>query len=268
MSTSRRTIPWLVVMALVAAFTGSCGSAEQGTPISPSAMNAPGRTFDTAPEPADADEPGEGEDSDGGEAPAPAPAPTPPPAPGPSPSPAPGAPPPAPPIVDDYPHIPPPPPAAPGQPPTPTPSRPTVGGLILAKVNPNPVPYSGTPIRDVRSCQSLPHTWYYEQVLHSETGGNTYKFTERQNFFDGLYVGTTRENHDVGPNGTIKVNSRWCSGHPKPHWAQHRWIGTDAQGNKVTVNGPVIRLEAQPGYVPPPPATSRMAPGGVGVWGE
>jgi hypothetical protein len=264
MSTSRRVIPLLVALAMVAAITGSCGSAEQGTPISPSAVNAPAGRFDTAPEPSDTDP----DDPGGGEEPAPAPAPEPappPPAPSPSPSPAPA---PAPAPVDDYPMIPQPAPAPPGQPATPVPSRPTVGGFVLAKVNPNPVPYSGNPITDVRSCASLRHTWYYEQLLHSETGGNTYKFTERQNFFDGLYVSTTRETHELGPNGTIKVNSRWCSGYAKPHWAQHRWIGTDAQGNKVTINGPVIRLEAQPGYVPPPTG-ARLAPGaGVGVWGE
>jgi hypothetical protein len=112
------------------------------------------------------------------------------------------------------------------------------------KIVPEPVPYSGRPVGTF-SCRDLKHTWFYEQVLHSNTGAFSVTFTERENFFDGRFVNKVEESLHIPPNGTYRFNSRWCSGYPRAHTAQTRFRGKDGNGNPIVVNGPVVRLMAQ-----------------------
>lgn len=111
-------------------------------------------------------------------------------------------------------------------------------------VNPEPVPYSGRPVTDTRSCRDLKHTWYYEQKLHTETGIPV-TITVRKNFFDGRFVNQVNETIRIGGNGTYVINSRWCSGYPTFHYAQTRFEGKDDEGNLVVLNGPWVRLMAR-----------------------
>lgn len=228
--TSKNSKVFLTFVCAAGLFTWSCGKTEQGSPLAPSAMSSPGAQYDDA---GATDEPGAptpGQDpqppAGGGGTPAPAPSPTPQPT-----------------NPDDE-FFPPPTPAppAPGQLPTPVPTRPTYSGDVMAKVDPNPVPYSGRPV-PLFSCRDNPHTWYYEQTLYSNTGGHSYTFTERENFFDGRFVSRIGETLTLAPNGSVKFSSRWCSAYPEFHYAQTRFKGKDEAGNPVVVNGPIVRLQ-------------------------
>jgi hypothetical protein len=130
--------------------------------------------------------------------------------------------------------------------------------------------FSGVPV-PLFSCRDLPHTWYYTQVIHNDTG-IPFKLTERENYFDGRLVSRTPENIEVGGNGTHKINSRWCSAFGDAHTAQHRFKGRDEEGTEIIVNGPVIQLQKNPHWVPPPPAPGpaprgRSIPGVVAAGG-
>jgi hypothetical protein len=231
------------VLALVV-LTVACADGSGALPNAPSATTASSaadHTMDEAvaktalfgidifdkPEPA----PAPTAPPDPGTTPAPAPAPSPAPAPAPSPSPA---------------------PAPPRDPNAPVPGPATVHPLFKVRIDPDPVPYSGRRI-ELTSCRDLTHTWFYTHLLSTETGVAV-TITERENFFDGVYVSTTTQTVPIEGNGGAQIESRWCSGHDKAHIVQHRYKGKDQHGNAVTLMGPVIRLLPSPNA--PPPTTS------------
>lgn len=247
---SARSIASLTVLFLAALIIGSCSG--QGSPTAPSAVTSPSglgasttavpfvTTSDDEtplPQPADGEEPPPEEPPINPDPVPPEPAPAPP-----APAPAPA---PLPPTAPGWNPGPPPPPAAtpPGGVPTPIPSPPNTHPRIKVLVNPEPVPYSGRPITDTARCRDLKHTWYYEQVLHTETGIPV-TITERENFFDGRFVNKVVETIRIGGNGTARLNSRWCSGYPIFHYAQTRFKGKDDEGNPVVLNGAWVRLMA------------------------
>lgn len=230
--------------------TYSCAGSEQGSPTSPTAVTPASGGRATAQTETPGTSSGFGmetrpADPNDGHEPAPQPVPVPP-APEPPPTPPAPEPPPAPPAPEP-PPAPPAPPSPPGPPPDPSiprPGPPTVGGPLTAKIDPDPVPYSGRRI-PLFSCRDLQHTWFYEQILHSNTGAFAITITERENFFDGRFVNKVRETLNVGPNGTVRFQSRWCSGYPRAHTAQTVFKGHDGNNNPITVFGPVVRLLAR-----------------------
>jgi hypothetical protein len=133
----------------------------------------------------------------------------------------------------------PPPTAAPG---VPVPTPPSTHMRVSIKVTPEPVLYSGQPISDVASCRTLPHTWFYDVTLHGETGVKV-SFAERENFFDGRFTSKSG-GFELPPNGTVVLHVRWCSGYPRFHYAQHRFKGTDEQGDKVEIMSQWVALYA------------------------
>ena len=135
----------------------------------------------------------------------------------------------------------PPPTAAPG---VPVPTPPSTHPRVSIKIDPEPVTYSGRPITDVASCRILPHTWFYDVYLHGETGV-TVTFSERENFFDGRFTSRSGQTITLGPNGTVVLHVRWCSGYPKFHYTQHRFKGKDEYGEAVTISSPWVRLYAR-----------------------
>ena len=262
---SVRSVTALASLSLAAVVAASCGgSVQQVSPLGPSAVttmagsssqtasaggvSAPARIsddnpFEDPPPPADEPDP----------EPAPAPAPAPGPAPGPAPAPVPGAPAPAP----EPAPAPAPAPPVPVDPNKPVPGPPTFSNMVKVRVDPDPVPYSGRRI-ELFSCRDNAHTWFYTHLLTTETGiGVT--FTERENFFDGIHVSTTKENMAMEGNSGLRIESRWCSAFPKPHTAQHRYKGKDANGNVIILMGPLVHLLAIPGYVAPPPVAAPKA---------
>lgn len=156
------------------------------------------------------------------------------PAPGPAPAPAPA---PGSPTGGSWPPGPPP-PAAPG---VPVPTPPSTHFRVRFKIDPEPVPHSGKPITDTRSCRDLKYTWYYDQYIHGETGVPV-TFTERENFFDGRFVNKNTQTIRLEGNGTVVLRTRWCSGHPIFHYAQTRFKGKDENGEPITISGPWVRL--------------------------
>lgn len=131
----------------------------------------------------------------------------------------------------------PPPQAEPG---VPMPTPPTVGDRFILKIDPEPVRHSGTPIA-ISACRDLKYTWYYDQILHNQSG-TPVEFTERENFFDARFVSRSTETISLAGNGTAILHTRWCSGHAKPHYAQSRFKGKDRDGAEVIVSGPWVRL--------------------------
>jgi hypothetical protein len=127
-------------------------------------------------------------------------------------------------------------------------SGPTPGGSpasVQVTVNPNPVPFSGAPITDAASCAGYENTWFYDQVLQ-EQGGGEVRFTSRVDMFDDKMANNLQGLSIVIPaRGTQTIRTRWCSGAGTGHTAQTTFSGTDAQGNTVTVTGPVARLMAR-----------------------
>ena len=127
--------------------------------------------------------------------------------------------------------------AAPG---VPVPTPPSTHHRLSLKVDPEPVPYSGTPV-PLFSCRDNRHTWYYDQYLHSETGiGVT--FHERENFFDARFTGKNSESIRLNGNATVILRTRWCSAYAKPHYAQTSFKGQDDNGEPITISGPWVRL--------------------------
>jgi hypothetical protein len=131
----------------------------------------------------------------------------------------------------------PPPQAEPG---VPMPTPPTLQDRFILKIDPEPVRHSGTPI-PIAACRDLKYTWYYDQILHNQSGIPV-EFTERENFFDARFVSRSTETIALAGNGTTVLHTRWCSGHAKPHYAQSRFKGRDRDGAEVIVSGPWVRL--------------------------
>jgi hypothetical protein len=117
-------------------------------------------------------------------------------------------------------------------------------GSVAVSVNPNPVPFSGKPITDVKACEKRNNTWYYEQSLE-EKGGVAVTFHTQQDWFDGFLVNDLTGLKVVVPaRGRLSNNVRWCSSTNSKHTAQSTFTGVDANGNAVTVKGPVAQLMA------------------------
>jgi molybdopterin converting factor small subunit len=126
------------------------------------------------------------------------------------------------------------------------------------RVDPNPVPFSGMPI-PLQACATLPHTWYYATVLNSRTG-NAFRVVERENYFDGFLVSRTTTNIELPGQQNTLVNSRWCSAFGIGHFTQHRFKVEGPEG-VVILNSPIIELQANPSYVPPPPVSTTAQAG-------
>jgi hypothetical protein len=109
------------------------------------------------------------------------------------------------------------------------------------KADPEPVQYSGRPITDVTACRILPHTWFYKQIVSNNTGRRVV-VTERENFFDGRFTSKSG-GFTLEPNGSITLETRWCSGYPTFHYAQTRFKARDEDGNPLTLSGPWVRLQ-------------------------
>lgn len=133
----------------------------------------------------------------------------------------------------------PPPTAAPG---VPVPTAPSTHPRVSIRITPEPVLHSGQPIPDVAACRNLPYTWFYDLSLHGETGVRV-NFAERENFFDGRFTSKSG-GFELGPNGTVILHVRWCSGYPKFHYTQHRFRGADEYGAPVEISSPWVRLYA------------------------
>jgi hypothetical protein len=135
----------------------------------------------------------------------------------------------------------PPPRALPG---VPVPEPPSTHFRLSMKVDPEPVAHSGVPV-PIFACRDNRYTWYYDQHLVSETGVPV-TFTERENFFDGRFVGKNTQQIRLGGNGTPNkaavLHTRWCSAVARPHYAQTRFKGVSDEGEVIVVNGPLVRL--------------------------
>lgn len=120
-------------------------------------------------------------------------------------------------------------------------------GSVTVTVNPNPVPFSGTPITDIAGCARRNNTWYYELTL-KESGGAPVTFTSQIDAFDGFVVNNlTGIKVSVPANGEVKLNPRWCSSTSSKHTAQHTFSGTDSNGNPINLQTPLINLMANGG---------------------
>ena len=120
-------------------------------------------------------------------------------------------------------------------------------GTITVTVNPNPVPFDGKPITDVAGCARRNNTWYYELTL-KESGGAPVTFNAQIDAFDGFVVNNlTGIKVEVPANGEVKLNPRWCSSTSGKHTAQHTFSGTDANGNAVNLQSPLVNLLANTG---------------------
>jgi hypothetical protein len=117
-------------------------------------------------------------------------------------------------------------------------------GAVTISVNPNPVPFSGTPINDVAGCARRNNTWYYEIKLE-ETGGSPVTFHSQIDAFDGFVVNNlTGLRISVPAGGSVTLDPRWCSSTSGKHTAQHTFTGTDARGNPITLQSPLVNLMA------------------------
>ena len=125
----------------------------------------------------------------------------------------------------------------------PAPPAPTKGAVTIT-IQPNPVPFSGTPITDTPSCANFANTWFYDQVFQ-ETGGVDVTFHTRADTFDGKPANSfTGLNITVPAHGSVTLHTRWCSGAGIGHTAQSTFSGADAKGDTVSVTGPVAYLNA------------------------
>jgi hypothetical protein len=125
-------------------------------------------------------------------------------------------------------------------PPAPAPAT----GSLQVTVTPNPVPFSGQPITDAASCAGSKNTWFYQQIL-KETGGAAVTITGRIDKFDQRVVNTVNNlSMAVPANGSLTVQSRWCSAQAVAHTAQTTFTGTDANGHTVNVDGAMANLRS------------------------
>jgi hypothetical protein len=124
------------------------------------------------------------------------------------------------------------------------PDLPNATGSVQVSINPNPVPFSGTPVTDTPGCATLKNTWYYDQVF-TETAGTAVTLTSRIDFFDGFSVNNIQGIAiNIPAKGTAALKARWCSGNATGHTAQSTFSGVDSRGAAITVNTPVIKLMA------------------------
>lgn len=130
--------------------------------------------------------------------------------------------------------------AAPGVP-VPTPPS-THFRLVPIKIDPEPVPHSGVPVATF-GCRDNKYSWYYKQILDAETSVDVI-FNERENFLDGRFVSKNTESIHLVVHKPVTLNTRWCSSYAKPHYAQTRFKGRDANGEPITVSAPWVRLLA------------------------
>jgi hypothetical protein len=115
-------------------------------------------------------------------------------------------------------------------------------GSVHVSINPNPVPYSGTPVTDTPECSDLKHTWFYDQIFE-ETAGVGVTFTGRVDSFDGFVVNDLSGLSIVVPaRGTLTLHARWCSGNPTDHTARSTFTGVDDRGGAVSVTTTTIQL--------------------------
>lgn len=145
-----------------------------------------------------------------------------------------------------YPPNSPPDPWPPGPPPkaqpgVPVPTDPDVSPKMHIMIEPEPVTHSGVPVPVASCATNHPYTWYYEQILINDRG-LAVTFTQRENFFDGRYTSTNPEVIQIRGNGTVRIQTRWCSGYPKPHYAQTRFKGRDETGEPIEISAPWVRL--------------------------
>lgn len=131
--------------------------------------------------------------------------------------------------------------ATPTPAPTPPPPAPVANGRVEVSVVPNPVPFSGQPITDAAGCANSKNTWFYDQVLR-ETGGAEVTLRTRVDRFDGAAINNLSVSIVVPANGSVTLKSRWCSVTAAEHSAQTSFTGADANGNSVSVTGPVVPL--------------------------
>lgn len=131
----------------------------------------------------------------------------------------------------------PPPSALPG---VPVPTPPSTHVRVALKVDPEPVPHSGTPVGTF-SCRDHKYTWYYDQYIHGETGIPV-RIVERENFFDGRFSSKNTQSFELTGNGTVKLQTRWCSSWARPHYTQTRYKAVDDTGQEFTISGPWVRL--------------------------
>jgi hypothetical protein len=123
------------------------------------------------------------------------------------------------------------------------PTPPSTHFRVSIKVDPEPVSHSGVRITDTTACRDLQYTWFYDQKISTDTGiGVT--LTERENFFDGIFVSRNGQTIQIAGNSGAVVRTRWCSGHAKFHYAQTRYRGRDDAGEPITISGPWVRLLA------------------------
>lgn len=133
----------------------------------------------------------------------------------------------------------PPPKAKPG---VPVPTDPTVIAQMHITIDPDPVEHSGVPV-PLAACDNHPYTWYYSQVLVNDSA-LTITITSRENFFDARYSSTNNQAISIPPQGTVMVDTRWCSGYAMPHYAQTRFKGRDQKGAPFVISAPWARLLA------------------------
>jgi hypothetical protein len=167
------------------------------------------------------------------------------------------------------------PPPAPNAPIAPiywTPAGPDNEWMKLS-LDPDPVPFSGVPV-PVRGCQEppLPHTWYYSQVFQNR-GGTVFRLEERENYFDGFLVSRASVSIEIPANQIVSVSTRWCSISGEEHTAQTRWRAVGSNGRTEIFNGPIVVLQQNPHWVPPPvgaPASrpQRLRQGAIQAWGD
>lgn len=126
------------------------------------------------------------------------------------------------------------------QPGVPVPTEPSTNERLHVKIDPEPVPHSGTPVGTF-SCRDNRFTWYYDQVIATDTGVPI-KITKRENYFDGRYVNKNEDSFSVGGNSSVTIHTRWCSGWPRPHYTQTKFFGSDDYGKDFVFSAPWVRL--------------------------
>jgi hypothetical protein len=96
----------------------------------------------------------------------------------------------------------------------------------------------------VSGCDSSrPNRWRWDQILRN-TGGTRITLTERANHFNGDLVSRpTGFSINIDPGGTHTQRTEWCSAINDDHSFRTDWSGSDASGNRISVEGPTVRLQ-------------------------
>lgn len=133
---------------------------------------------------------------------------------------------------------------APGPSPSPAPAPNSGPGKLEVTIDPNPVPWSGTPIEG--GCAGVANTWFYTQVLEN-TGGNPIVVSDRTDYFNNREVSKrTGLGINLAPGAKTSITTRWCSSSSGNQTAQTNWGATDATTHSsLTVFGPVVTLRAK-----------------------